>query len=127
MKLATSFVLLALAATIGLAPAPAVAADPVKFGFSAPLTSPIAFIAERAKLGTEYAVAELNARGGILGRKVEVSYGDTRLDPNEAQDRDESDRRSPKALQPARERNHTQEHEGPVARVQPGPWKRLTP
>lgn len=60
------------------------AADPIKFGFSAPLTSPIAFIAERAKLGTEYAAAELNARGGILGRKVEVLYGDTRLDPNEA-------------------------------------------
>jgi branched-chain amino acid transport system substrate-binding protein len=60
------------------------AADPIKFGFSAPLTSPIAFIAERAKLGTEYAAAELNAKGGILGRKVEVLYGDTRLDPNEA-------------------------------------------
>ena len=67
----------------GLATMPE-AADPIKFGFSAPLTSPIAFIAEKAKFGTEYAVAELNARGGILGRKVEVSYGDTRLDPNEA-------------------------------------------
>jgi branched-chain amino acid transport system substrate-binding protein len=60
------------------------AAEPVKFGFTAPLTSPIAFIAERAKFGTEYAVSELNAKGGILGRKVEVVYGDTRLDPNEA-------------------------------------------
>jgi len=60
------------------------AQEPIKFGFSAPLTSPIAFIAERAKLGTEYAVAQLNARGGILGRRVEVLYGDTRLDPNEA-------------------------------------------
>jgi len=59
-------------------------APPIKFGFSAPLTSPIAFIAEKAKLGTEYAVSELNAKGGILGRKVEVLYGDTRLDPNEA-------------------------------------------
>jgi branched-chain amino acid transport system substrate-binding protein len=29
-------------------------------------------------------VSELNAKGGILGRKVEVLYGDTRLDPNEA-------------------------------------------
>jgi branched-chain amino acid transport system substrate-binding protein len=60
------------------------AADPIKFGFSAPLTSPIAFIAEKAKFGTEDAVADLNARGGILGRRVEVLYGDTRLDPNEA-------------------------------------------
>lgn len=58
--------------------------DAIKFGFTAPLTSPIAFIAERAKLGTEFAVAELNAKGGILGRKVDALYGDTRLDPNEA-------------------------------------------
>ena len=29
-------------------------------------------------------MAELNAKGGVLGRKVEVLYGDTRLDPNEA-------------------------------------------
>jgi branched-chain amino acid transport system substrate-binding protein len=72
-----------IVATLALG-GPGDAADPIKFGFSAPLTSPIAFIAERAKLGTEYAAAQLNARGGILGRKVEVLYGDTRLDPNEA-------------------------------------------
>ena len=84
MRVVTLSILL-LVAAVGLHPAPAAqAADPVKFGFSAPLTSPIAFIAERAKLGTEYAVSELNAKGGILGRKVEVLYGDTRLDPNEA-------------------------------------------
>ena len=84
MRVITLSILL-LVAAVGLHLAPAAQADdPVKFGFSAPLTSPIAFIAERAKLGTEYAVSELNAKGGILGRKVEVLYGDTRLDPNEA-------------------------------------------
>ena len=79
----TRFALLALVLA-GFTPAAARAADPIKVGFSAPLTSPIAFIAERAKLGTEYAVAGLNAKGGIMGRPVEVLYGDTRLDPNEA-------------------------------------------
>ena len=84
MRVITLSILL-LVAAVGLPLTPAAQADdPVKFGFSAPLTSPIAFIAERAKLGTEYAVSELNAKGGILGRKVEVLYGDTRLDPNEA-------------------------------------------
>jgi branched-chain amino acid transport system substrate-binding protein len=84
MRVITLSILL-LVAAVGLHLTPAAQADdPVKFGFSAPLTSPIAFIAERAKLGTEYAVSELNAKGGILGRKVEVLYGDTRLDPNEA-------------------------------------------
>ena len=83
---ATLALLVVLALALGMLAAPPApdAADPIKFGFSAPLTSIIAFIAEKAKLGTEYAVAELNARGGILGRKVEVLYGDTRLDPNEA-------------------------------------------
>ena len=86
MKIFPSSLLLLLGALVGLAPVPAAAqaADPIKFGFSAPLTSPIAFIAERAKMGTEYAASELNAKGGILGRKVEVLYGDTRLDSNEA-------------------------------------------
>ena len=77
----------ALLGALGLAllsGGPARAQEPIKLGFSAPLTSQIAFIAERAKLGTEFAAAQLNARGGILGRKVEVLYGDTRLDPNEA-------------------------------------------
>lgn len=86
MKIFPSSLPLVLGALVGLAPVPAAAqaADPIKFGFSAPLTSPIAFIAERAKMGTEYAASELNAKGGILGRKVEVLYGDTRLDSNEA-------------------------------------------
>ncbi len=59
-------------------------AETIRFGFSAPLTSPIAFAAVRARNGTEFAVEQLNARGGLLGRRVEVLYGDTRLDPNEA-------------------------------------------
>jgi branched-chain amino acid transport system substrate-binding protein len=84
MMRALAILALFLAVAVSAAlPAPE-AADPITFGFSAPLTSPIAFIAEKAKLGTEYAVAGLNARGGILGRPVRVLYGDTRLDPNEA-------------------------------------------
>ena len=43
----TRLALIALVAAC-LGPAPARAADPIKVGFSAPLTSPIAFIAERA-------------------------------------------------------------------------------
>jgi len=76
---------LAAGATLLIVPAAHSApVETIKFGFSAPLTSPIAFAAVRAKNGTEYAVDQLNARGGILGRRVEVLYGDTRLDPNEA-------------------------------------------
>lgn len=78
-------VLLAVGAMLAVMPAAYSApVEPIKFGFSAPLTSPIAFAAVRAKNGTEYAAEQLNAKGGILGRRVEVLYGDTRLDPNEA-------------------------------------------
>lgn len=77
-------VALAVAGSLASAPALSAPAEPIKFGFSAPLTSPIAFAAVRAKYGTEFAVEQLNAKGGILGRRVEVLYGDTRLDPNEA-------------------------------------------
>ena len=77
--------LLAVGAMLAVMPAAHSApTESIRFGFSAPLTSPIAFAAVRAKNGTEYAVEQLNAKGGILGRRVEVLYGDTRLDPNEA-------------------------------------------
>ncbi len=77
-------VVLAVAGSLATLPVLSAPAEPIKFGFSAPLTSPIAFAAVRAKYGTEFAVEQLNAKGGILGRRVEVLYGDTRLDPNEA-------------------------------------------
>jgi branched-chain amino acid transport system substrate-binding protein len=77
-------VTLAIAGSLATLPALSAPAEPIKFGFSAPLTSPIAFAAVRAKNGTEFAAEQLNARGGILGRRLEVLYGDTRLDPNEA-------------------------------------------
>lgn len=77
-------VMLAVAGSLATMPVLSAPAEPIKFGFSAPLTSPIAFAAVRAKYGTEFAVEQLNAKGGILGRRVEVLYGDTRLDPNEA-------------------------------------------
>jgi branched-chain amino acid transport system substrate-binding protein len=77
-------VTVALAGSLATLPALSAPAEPIKFGFSAPLTSPIAFAAVRAKYGTEFAAEQLNAKGGILGRPVEVLYGDTRLDPNEA-------------------------------------------
>ncbi len=77
-------VTLVIAGSLATLPALSAPAEPIKVGFSAPLTSPIAFAAVRAKNGTEFAAEQLNARGGILGRRVEVLYGDTRLDPNEA-------------------------------------------
>ena len=55
--------------------------DPVRVGFPLPLTGPFAAIAGDMKQGAELAVDELNAKGGILGRKVELLVRDDQLKP----------------------------------------------
>lgn len=53
----------------------------VRIGFPLPLTGPFAAIAGDMKQGAELAVDELNAKGGILGRKVELLVRDDQLKP----------------------------------------------
>src|ERR687888_399200 len=55
--------------------------EPVRVGFPLPLTGPFAAIAGDMKQGAELAVDELNAKGGILGRKVELLVRDDQLKP----------------------------------------------
>jgi branched-chain amino acid transport system substrate-binding protein len=55
--------------------------DPIRIGFPLPLTGPFAAIAGDMKQGAELAVDELNAKGGILGRKVELLVRDDQLKP----------------------------------------------
>src|SRR5213592_2937717 len=55
--------------------------DPVRIGFPLPLTGPFAAIAGDMKQGAELGVDELNAKGGILGRKVELLVRDDQLKP----------------------------------------------
>lgn len=60
------------------------AADPILIGFSAPLTGDAAGSGQEALDGAKVAVAELNAKGGILGRPVQLLEGDDRCDPKDA-------------------------------------------
>jgi branched-chain amino acid transport system substrate-binding protein len=55
--------------------------EPLRIGFPSPLTGPFAALADDQKRGAELAVDELNAKGGILGRKVEVLIRDDQLKP----------------------------------------------
>ena len=55
--------------------------DPVRIGFPLPLTGPFAAIAGDMKQGAELAMDELNGKGGILGRKVELLVRDDQLKP----------------------------------------------
>ena len=68
-----------LGAALAAAPVPASAqnGDPIKIGFSLALTGPLAPNGKQALLGAKIWQEEINAKGGLLGRKVEfVNYDD---------------------------------------------------
>jgi branched-chain amino acid transport system substrate-binding protein len=70
---------LVLVAGLAAAPAPASAqsGNPIKIGFSLALTGPLAPNGKQALLGAKIWEEEINAKGGLLGRKVElVNYDD---------------------------------------------------
>jgi branched-chain amino acid transport system substrate-binding protein len=60
------------------------AADPILIGFSAPLTGDAAGSGQESLNGAKLAVAELNAKGGVLGRPVQLVEGDDRCDPKDS-------------------------------------------
>ncbi|MEW5723107.1 MAG: ABC transporter substrate-binding protein [Thermodesulfobacteriota bacterium] len=49
---------------------------PVLIGCPMPLTGPYASDGEQMKMAIELGVAEINATGGLFGRKLEIVYGD---------------------------------------------------
>jgi branched-chain amino acid transport system substrate-binding protein len=77
-------VLLAAVAAVLLMTAPALAQETIKIGFFAPITGPAAADGASAQHAVEMAVKEVNAAGGIKGKKVELVVYDDRLNPQEA-------------------------------------------
>jgi len=63
---------------------PAAAQEGLKIGFFAPITGPVAADGASAKQSVELALKEVNAAGGIMGRKVDLVVYDDRLNPQEA-------------------------------------------
>src|SRR5215469_16611373 len=59
------------------------AAAQVKLGVASPITGPNAATGAQIKNGVERAVADINAAGGILGKKVNLEYGDDVSDPKQ--------------------------------------------
>lgn len=60
------------------------AAEPLRIGIVGGLTGACASITEPALKATRLAVEEINAAGGINGRKVELVLGDSKTRPDEA-------------------------------------------
>jgi branched-chain amino acid transport system substrate-binding protein len=55
----------------------------IKFGVAGPITGPNAAFGAQLKNGTEQAVNDINAAGGILGQKISVAVGDDVSDPKQ--------------------------------------------
>jgi len=55
--------------------------DPIRIGCPLPLTGPFAALAADMQRGAQLAVDELNAKGGVMSRKVEVLFRDDQLKP----------------------------------------------
>src|SRR5215468_7524100 len=80
---AVSRALLAILFAVVLgAMAPARAADPIKVGFSMALTGAVAPNGKQNLLALEIWRDDVNAKGGLLGRPVELVYYDDQSNPN---------------------------------------------
>src|SRR5262245_46254964 len=76
------FATLAAAAALGFA-APAWAQD-ITIAVIGPITGQYASFGEQMKRGAEMAVADLNAKGGVLGKKIKLMVEDDACDPKQA-------------------------------------------
>src|ERR1700740_2551408 len=68
-------------ALVALAVAPTLAQQPLKIGFGMSLTGPLAGNGKAALIAMEIWRDDVNAKGGILGRKVEFVYYDDQTSP----------------------------------------------
>jgi branched-chain amino acid transport system substrate-binding protein len=77
-------VLALAAAAFALSSASGFAADSIKIGFPIPLSGPAALYGVPILKGAEMAVNDINAKGGVLGRKLEILSRDSKASPDEA-------------------------------------------
>src|ERR1700734_661341 len=74
----------AAALASGLARPAIAASDPIRIGFLPALTGPSSSTGVAINRGTLLAIDEINAAGGVNGRKIELISRDTQSDPTKA-------------------------------------------
>jgi branched-chain amino acid transport system substrate-binding protein len=79
-----SWVMLAAAAATSLSVWSARAEDIVEVATAGPMTGGDAAFGEQMKRGAEMAVADINAAGGLLGKKLNLNVGDDQCEPKQA-------------------------------------------
>jgi branched-chain amino acid transport system substrate-binding protein len=67
-----------------IVPATAFAASTIQIGFPIPLSGPAAVYGNPISKGAEMAVQEINAKGGVLGKKLELLERDSKANADEA-------------------------------------------
>lgn len=75
---------IAIGAVLALGTLTAMAADPIKIGTVLSVTGPAAFLGDPELKTLQMYVEELNAKGGVLGRKLELVHYDDGSDANKA-------------------------------------------
>ena len=76
--------LLAAVALVAVGGTPVRADDAIKIAMAGPITGSTASFGEQMRRGAEQAVADINAAGGVLGRKLVLQIGDDACDPKQA-------------------------------------------
>jgi branched-chain amino acid transport system substrate-binding protein len=66
------------------APSPSAWAQDIKIAVVGPITGSNAALGEQMKRGAEMAVKDINAKGGVLGRKLALELADDACDPKQA-------------------------------------------
>ena len=74
----------AAALVAALAPAAGFGSEPIRIGFPIPLSGPASIYGEPILQGAEMAVKEINDKGGVLGRKLELLSRDSKANADEA-------------------------------------------
>ena len=80
MRLALTLATLLLMAVSAGAQAP----PPIRIGFASAMSGPAAITGEGVRWGATLAVEEINAKGGVMGRKLEAFFADNKAQPGEA-------------------------------------------
>ena len=72
------------AVATGLLLGGAASAQDITIGVAGPMTGQYASFGQQLKNGAELAVADINAAGGVLGKKLKLEVGDDACDPKQA-------------------------------------------
>ncbi|MEN3385543.1 MAG: branched-chain amino acid transport system substrate-binding protein, partial [Hyphomicrobiales bacterium] len=73
-----------LGSVLGLVPAPAAAQDTFKIAYIDPLSGGGASIGEVGLKTFQFLAEEINAKGGVLGKKLEIVGYDNKVNPQES-------------------------------------------